>query len=365
MDKCNFLKKHIQYLGHNITGSGIKPVPEKIESIKSLKNFLTRKGVEFEWTEICQQNFDLLKNALTTKPILVCPDPNKPYVLFTDASKYAWLCVLTQEHTHIMDNKEIKILHPITYQSGLFKGSQVNWATLTKEAHAIYMAVHKLDYYLVDADITLHSDHLPLKKFLQKNTLNSKVNNWAIEISPFKIEFEYIKGIKNTLADTMSHLVAIDPSIQNENEPYGCEFGYYVFNVLPPIEIEAIMVGNKLPSITLTDVEEHTKTLFHTDQITTIEKALEEHLTGEKLEELSELQGNDPFCKNITSKLNSGKLQIHNPCFIEHDVLKRKMQTNDQTFHPIVLPMCLTQHILRLAHDQLGYNGLNCTYNAL
>ena len=150
-----------------------------------------------------------------------------------DASKYAWSCVLTQEHTHIMKDKEIKILHPITYQSGLFKGSQVNWATLTKEAHAIYMVVHKLDYYLVDADITLCSDHLPLKKFLQKNTLNSKVNIWAIEISPFKIKFEYIKGIKNTLADTMSHLVAIDPSIQNENEPYGCEFGYYVFDTLP------------------------------------------------------------------------------------------------------------------------------------
>ena len=62
-------------------------------------NFLTRKRVEFEWTEICQQNFDLLKNALTTEPILVYPDPNKPYVLFTDASKYAWSCVLTQEHT--------------------------------------------------------------------------------------------------------------------------------------------------------------------------------------------------------------------------------------------------------------------------
>ena len=227
------------------------------------------------------------------------------------------------------------------------------------------MAIHKLDYYLVDADITLHSDHLPLKKFLQKNTLNSKVNNWAIEISPFKINFEYMKGIKNPLVDTMSHLVAIDPSIQNENEPYGCEFCYYVFDVLPPIEIEMILVGNNLPSITLTDVDEHTKTLFHTDQITTIEKALEEHLTGEKLEELSELQGNDLFCKSIISKLNSGKLQTHNPYFIEHDVLKWKMHTNDQTFHLIVLPMCLTQHILRLAHDPLGHNGLNHTYNAL
>ena len=79
--------------------------------------------------------------------------------------------------------------------SGLFKGSQMNWACLTKEAYAIYMSIKKLAYYFEDADITLRSDHLPLKKFLAKNTLNSKVNNWAIEISPFCITFEYIKGI--------------------------------------------------------------------------------------------------------------------------------------------------------------------------
>ena len=120
-----------------------------------------------------------------TEPILPYPDPNLPYVLFTDASKYAWACVLTQEKTHMTEREEIKILHPITYMRGLFRGSQNNWTCLTKEAYTIYMSIKKLTYYLEDADITLRSDHLPLKKFLAKNTLNSKVNNWAIEISPF------------------------------------------------------------------------------------------------------------------------------------------------------------------------------------
>ena len=133
-----------------------------------------------------------------TDPILTYPDPNLPYVLFTDASKYAWECILTQEKTHILEAKETKLLHPITYMSGLFRGSQLNWACLTKKAYAIYMSIKKLTYYLEDADVTLRSDPLPLKKFLAKNTLNSKVNTWAIEISPFRISFEYIKGIKNT-----------------------------------------------------------------------------------------------------------------------------------------------------------------------
>ena len=168
-----------------------------------------------------------------TEPILTYHGPNLPYVLFTHASKYAWTCVLTQKKMHKIEEKEVKILHPKTYMNGLFGGSQMNWACLTKEVYAIYMSIKKLAYYLEDADITLRSDHLPLKKFVLKNTLNSKVNNWAIEISPFCITFKYIKGIKNTLADTMSQLINIDPQIQQDSEPEGYEFSYYMFDTLP------------------------------------------------------------------------------------------------------------------------------------
>ena len=166
MEKCSFLKKQIQYLGHIVSGDGIKPVPEKLSSIqrmphsytpKEVKHFLglvgyyrkfipqyadiarplnalTRKDVEFEWTEICQKFFDLLKAMVSKEPILVYPDSSIPYVLFTDASKYAWSCVLTQEFTHEIDGKTVKILHLISCQSGLFKGSHLNWACLMKEA---------------------------------------------------------------------------------------------------------------------------------------------------------------------------------------------------------------------------------------
>ena len=54
--------------------------------------------------------------------------------------------------------------------SGLFCGSQLNWATLTKEAYATYMSIKKLSFYFNYVDITLKSDHLALKRFLEKNT---------------------------------------------------------------------------------------------------------------------------------------------------------------------------------------------------
>ena len=114
--------------------------------------------------------------------------------------------------------------HPITYVSGLFRGSQLNWATLTKEAYAIYMSVKKLSFYIDTAKITVKSDHLPLKKFLEKNTLNSKVNNWAVKLESQDITFEYIPRIWNTLADTLSRLIEMDENIKLQPEVEGKEF---------------------------------------------------------------------------------------------------------------------------------------------
>ena len=59
------------------------------------------------------------------------------------------------------------------------------------------MSAKKLSFHLDDADITLRSENLLLKRFLEKNTLSLKVNNLAVEIEQHQIKFEYIKGIKN------------------------------------------------------------------------------------------------------------------------------------------------------------------------
>ena len=134
-----------------------------------------------------------------------------------DASKYAYAGVFMQ-HSDSTD-------HPITYISCLFRGSQLNWATLTKEAYAIYMSVKKLSFYIDTAKITVKSEYLPLKKFLE-NTMNSKVNNWAVELESQNITFEYIPGIWNTLADTLSRLIEIDGDIKLHPEEEGKEFGY-------------------------------------------------------------------------------------------------------------------------------------------
>ena len=209
---------------------------------------LTKKDTKFEWTPACQKSFELLKETLCSKPVLKYADTSKPYTLYTDASKFSWAGVLTQPHTTVIDGKSTTTDHPVTFVSGLFRGSQLNWAALTKEAFAIYMSVKKLSFYLTDPQILLRSDHKPLEKFLLKNTLNSKVNSWAMELEAFNIQFDYIKGSNNILADTLSQLIAIDPDTPTTPEGQGYEFGYAIFEEIPKVktktyEINEVIVG--------------------------------------------------------------------------------------------------------------------------
>ena len=44
--------------------------------------------------------------------------------------------------------------------------------------------------------MTIRSDHLPLKRFLEHKTKNSKVDNWSLDIAHYNLQFEYVKGIK-------------------------------------------------------------------------------------------------------------------------------------------------------------------------
>ena len=91
--KCNFLKAHVQYLGHYISGQGLEPIPEKLESLQQMpaptdltevRKFLgfvgyyrkfipkysdiarpltnlTWKDIPFEWSKACQAAFEMLK----------------------------------------------------------------------------------------------------------------------------------------------------------------------------------------------------------------------------------------------------------------------------------------------------------------
>lgn len=119
----------MQYLGHVISVEGISVDPAKIEVIvdwptpqnvlevrsfmglagyyrKYVEGFsriaapitsLQKKEKRFEWTEKCEESFQLLKEKLTTAPVLTIPDPNGHFVVITDASGEGVGAILMQE----------------------------------------------------------------------------------------------------------------------------------------------------------------------------------------------------------------------------------------------------------------------------
>ena len=385
--KCDFFKSEIHYLGHLISPEGISPLPNKLDSIrhmpvpnsvKEIKQFLgltgyyrkfvprfadisrplttlTKKDAKFEWTSACQKSFELLKEALCGEPVLKYVDTSKPYTLYTDASKYGWAGVLTQPHTMTVDGKSTTTDHPVAFVSGLFRGSQLNWAALMKEAFAIYMSVKKLLFYLTDAQILLRSDHKPLEKFLLKNTLNSKVNNWAMELKAFNIQFDYIKGSNNILVDTLSCLIAIDPDTPTTPEEPGYEFGYAIFEEFPKVqtktyEVNEVMVG--------TDTE----IIKNDPELQNSLQCIQNLIAPQRLRKLQQQDSNIEILKH---KLQNNRLDKEYYSLDENELLTRKVIDGGHEFLAIYLPSILIFQVLRTAHDDLGHNGFPRTYAAL
>ncbi|XP_065438529.1 uncharacterized protein LOC135981201 [Chrysemys picta bellii] len=119
-EKCKVGMAEVLYLGHKVGGGHLKPEPAKVEAIKAWPAPQTKKQVQafigmagyyrrfvphfsslaapltelcrkgkpdkVVWTEQCQRALCALKGALIQDPVLVNPDFNKPFLVFTDAS---------------------------------------------------------------------------------------------------------------------------------------------------------------------------------------------------------------------------------------------------------------------------------------
>ena len=118
----------------------------------------------------------------------------------------------------------------------------------------IYMSVRRLSFYVTDAEVTIRSDHLPLKKFLNKQTMNSKVNNWVVELEQFRLHLEWIPGTRNLLANSLSCLLDVVPDAQKTKKPDDQEFGSYCFEELEPAKV---MEKVSMEVIELTDNNEY------------------------------------------------------------------------------------------------------------
>ena len=171
-------------MGHVLTPTGLKtnsklvesvtnyPTPQNVKEVKQflglssyycrfIKNFaniaqplhaLTRSGVDFHWTEHCQEAFDSLKQHLKTAPVLRYPSVNFPFTLETDASIKGIGAILSQA-------QDDGLVHPVAYASWSLTTAERNYSITELETLAVVWAITHFHPYVYNNAVTVYIDH--------------------------------------------------------------------------------------------------------------------------------------------------------------------------------------------------------------
>ena len=165
---------------------------------------LLYKDKHFQWTPSEQEAFNTLKERLTTAPVLLLPDPNKPFTITTDASDFTIGAVLTQDQG--------KGEQPVAYESRKLSPAEQNYPIHEKELLAIVHAIRLWRMYLEGRRFTVITDHASLEYIKTQNNLSRRQARWLETLQANDFEVKYRPGKTNVVADALSrqsHLSAI------------------------------------------------------------------------------------------------------------------------------------------------------------
>lgn len=240
--KCEFLSTEVKYLGFIIDESGVRVDPEKVRAIvtmphpgnvSELKSFigmvnfygkfirnlsslltplyeLLKKGKHWYWGSEQQTVFIKVKEYLCSAEALAHFDMSQETVLTVDASSRGLGAVLTQRCPGggggVRGDERV-----VAYASRTLNAHELNYSQIHKEALAIIFAVDKFHQYLYGRKFILRTDHKPLVSIFGPsmgipNAAASRLQRWAIKLSAYDFDIEYVRTDKNT-ADVLSRLI--------------------------------------------------------------------------------------------------------------------------------------------------------------
>ena len=228
-DKLKLNRQSIIFCGHELTRSGVRPDPRKIEAILNLPAPTERSGVlrligmatylakfcenfssvtapiralllkdsEFVWRpEVHGVAFDNLKALLVNAPVLAYFDASKPLTVQGDASSGGLGCVLLQ------DNR------PVEYASRAMSPTEMNYAQIEKELLAVVFAMERFHTYCYayPHQITVETDHKPLVSINRKSLslAPKRLQRMLLRLQRYSFELVYRPGSTLVLADTLS-----------------------------------------------------------------------------------------------------------------------------------------------------------------
>jgi hypothetical protein len=193
LEKCEFEKVRIEYLGIIISHNKVEMDPVKIAGIadwltpsnkKEVQSFisfinfyrrfipgfshharalfdLTMKDVRFIWGMPQKDSFMKLKELITLAPVLVLPNDDLPFRLEADSSGIATGVVLSQQQVN--DN----VWHPVAFLSKALNPVERNYEIHDTEMLAIIQGLEEWRHYLEGArhPVDIWTDHKNLEYF--------------------------------------------------------------------------------------------------------------------------------------------------------------------------------------------------------
>ena len=236
LDKCEFFKSSVKYLGFKVGSEGIAPLPEKVQAIQQyptpqdlyqLRSFLgltsyyrrfiknyselsaplsalthghPKKGkkVKINWDDQAEASFQKLKQRMVDEVILQFPDYSKPFRLCTDASDLSIGGVLSQ----VDENGHER---PITFFSKVLSDTEKKYSTLEREALGLVHGLRIHKPIIGSFPVEVVSDNAPLVHLMKNPSNNSRVARWFATTLDFDItNYRHLSGKLNVPADILS-----------------------------------------------------------------------------------------------------------------------------------------------------------------
>lgn len=230
-DKCQFNVETLEFLGHELSVEGVRPVKSRVAAIgdfrepantAELRSFLglityvgrfipdlatktdplralLRSGRTFEWTKVQQEAFDDIKHAVMNIENLGFFDPRDPTMLVADASPTGLGAVLLQE-----DSRGVKRV--IAYASKALTDLERKYFQTEREALALVWAVDRFRLYLQGVKFKLVTDCKPLEfLFSPRSKPCLRIERWVLRLQSYSYRVVYEPGITN-IADALSRL---------------------------------------------------------------------------------------------------------------------------------------------------------------
>ena len=141
---------------------------------------LTKADSAFKWSSEEKSAFDILRDRITSAPILALPDNSRPYRIEADSSDFATRAVLSQENP---DNGK---WHPVAFLSKSLSPVERNYEIHNKEVLVIVQALEEWRHFMegTEHQFEIWTDHKNLEYFMMAKKLNRRQARWSVFHSP-------------------------------------------------------------------------------------------------------------------------------------------------------------------------------------